>query len=67
MAWNQMLEGVTNPSANTNLQKSTKPTIRSIDSGQVIIRLYPIGRIMIPSLGIMLSHGDRCGNNLGTT
>jgi hypothetical protein len=34
------------------------------NSGQVLDRRYPIGRAMIPSLGIMPSPGDRRVHNL---
>lgn len=53
-------------SALINFDERT-PTSGSIDSGQVINRLGPWGRAMIPSSGIMLSPGDRCDSNPSAT
>jgi hypothetical protein len=55
------------PKHQQQLQRSTTPTMESIDSGQVVISLYPIGHAMIPSSGIMPSQGDRHDNNPGAT
>jgi hypothetical protein len=63
---NQMHEGV-QPMRQKKLTMLDNTHTECTDSGQVLIRRYPIGRAMIPSSGIMSSPGDRRVNNLGTT